>query len=118
MTMTQMAAAFCSLINGGYYYEPHVVKQIRDADGKVIETKDPVLLRKTVSKETSDQLKTYLKATMEYGTGMSAAVEGYDIRSKNRNSRKTAERKWKAFAFHIGYAPQEESGDTGVCCDR
>ena len=49
VTMTQMAAAFCSLINGGYYYEPHVVKQIQDENGNVIETKDPVLLRKTIS---------------------------------------------------------------------
>ena len=47
VTMTQMASAFASLINGGYYYEPHVVKQIQDENGNVIETKDPVLLRKT-----------------------------------------------------------------------
>lgn len=40
VTMTQMAAAFSSLINGGYYYEPHVVKQIQDESGNVVETKD------------------------------------------------------------------------------
>ena len=107
VTMTQMAAAFCSLINGGYYYEPHVVKQIRDADGKVIETKDPVLLRKTVSKETSDQLKTYLKATMEYGTGMSAAVEGYDIGAKTGTAEKLPRGNGKHLLSYIGYAPQE-----------
>ena len=48
VTMTQMASAFCSLINGGYYYEPHIVKQIQDEYGNVIETKDTVLLRKTI----------------------------------------------------------------------
>ena len=67
MTMTQLASAFCSLINGGYYYEPHVVKQIQDEEGNVIETKDPVLLRKTVSSETSQALRTYMKATLDYG---------------------------------------------------
>ena len=69
VTMTQMVSAFASLINGGYYYEPHVVKQIQDEDGNVIETKDPVLLRKTVSSETSAQIKEYLQAVMDYGTG-------------------------------------------------
>ena len=34
VTMTQMVAAFSSLVNGGYYYEPHVVKQIQDENGK------------------------------------------------------------------------------------
>ncbi len=33
VTMTQMVSAFSSLINGGYYYQPHVVKQIQDENG-------------------------------------------------------------------------------------
>ena len=37
VTMTQLAASFCSLINGGNYYEPHVVKQIQDENGNVID---------------------------------------------------------------------------------
>lgn len=37
VTMTQMAASFSSLINGGNYYEPHVVKQIQDDNGNVTE---------------------------------------------------------------------------------
>ena len=45
VTMTQLAASFCSLINGGNYYEPHVVKQIQDENGNVTENKDPVLAK-------------------------------------------------------------------------
>ncbi len=60
VTMTQLAAGFSSLINGGYYYEPHVVKQIQDENGNVIETKNPVLLRKTVSTETSELVKKHI----------------------------------------------------------
>lgn len=107
VTMTQMAAGFCSLINGGYYYEPHAVKQIKDEDGKVIETKDPVLLRKTISEETSKQLKTYLKATMEYGTGKPAAVEGYDIGAKTGTAEKLPRGNGNHVLSYIGYAPQE-----------
>jgi stage V sporulation protein D (sporulation-specific penicillin-binding protein) len=36
VTMTQMAASFSSLINGGNYYEPHVVKQIQDDNGNIV----------------------------------------------------------------------------------
>ena len=107
VTMTQMAAAFASLINGGYYYEPHVVKQIQMKNGNVIETKDPVLLRKTISADTSKMLKTYLKATMDYGTGQRAQVEGYDIGAKTGTAEKLPRGNGKYLLSYIGYAPQE-----------
>ena len=107
VTMTQLASGFCSLINGGYYYQPHVVKQIQDEDGNVIETKDPVLLRKTISVETSTQVKEYMKATMEYGTGKRAAVEGYDIGAKTGTAQKLPRKDGKYLLSFIGYAPQE-----------
>lgn len=107
VSMIQMAAGFSSLINGGNYYEPHIVKQIQDENGTIIETQDPVLLRKTVSKETSEMLKTYMKATMEYGTGKSAAVEGYDIGAKTGTAEKLPRNNGKHLLSYIGYAPQE-----------
>lgn len=107
VSMIQMAAGFSSLINGGNYYEPHIVKQIQDENGTIIETQDPVLLRKTISKETSEMLKTYMKATMEYGTGQSAAVEGYDIGAKTGTAEKLPRNNGKHLLSYIGYAPQE-----------
>lgn len=107
VSMIQLAAGFSSLINGGNYYEPHIVKQIQDENGTIIETQDPVLLRKTVSEETSELLKTYLKATMEYGTGQSAAVEGYDIGAKTGTAEKLPRNNGNHFLSYIGYAPQE-----------
>ena len=106
VTMTQMVSAFSSLINGGYYYEPHVVKQIQDENGNVIETKDPVLLRKTVSAETSAQLREYMGATMDYGTGKDAGVEGYDIGAKTGTAEKLPRGNGKYLLSYLGYAPQ------------
>lgn len=107
ISMIQMVAGFSSLINGGNYYEPHIVKQIQDESGTIIETQDPVLLRKTVSEETSELLKTYLKCTMEYGTGMSAAVEGYDIGAKTGTAEKLPRNNGNHLLSYIGYAPQK-----------
>ncbi len=33
--MIQMASAYCSVINGGSYYKPHVVKQVLAPDGTI-----------------------------------------------------------------------------------
>lgn len=107
VTMIQVAAAFSSLVNGGYYYEPHVVKQIQDGDGKVVETKDPVLLRKTISTETSEQLRPYLRAVMDYGTGKNAAVPGYDIGGKTGTAEKLPREAENYVLSFIGCAPLE-----------
>lgn len=107
VTMTQLVASFCSLVNGGNYYEPHVVKQIQDENGNVTETKDPVLVRKTISKETSDIIKDYMYGVVEEGTGKSAAVEGYAIGGKTGTAEKLPRRNGKYLVSFIGYAPQE-----------
>ena len=67
VTMTQLGASFCSLINGGDYYKPHVVRQIWDENGDLLENKNPVVLRRTVSKETSDILKDYMLYKLRNG---------------------------------------------------
>lgn len=105
VTMTQMAAAFCSLVNGGNYYEPHLVKQIQDADGNVIENKDPVLMKKTISQKTSDMVKEYLRAVVEYGTGTDYQIEGYDIGGKTGTAQKHPRSENKHLLSFAGAAP-------------
>ena len=107
VTMTQLAASFCSLINGGNYYEPHVVRQIQDENGNVTENKSPVLLKKTVSEETCEIIKDYMFGVVEEGTGASAAVEGYDIGGKTGTAEKLPRGNGKYLVSFIGYAPQE-----------
>lgn len=107
VTMTQMVAAFSSLINGRDYYKPHVVKQIQDDNGNVTENRDPVLMKKTVSKETSDILKDYMLGVVQEGTGSLAAVEGYDVGGKTGTAEKLPRGNGKYLVSFIGYAPQE-----------
>lgn len=107
VTMTQMVAATASLINGGNYYEPHVVKQIQDENGNVIESKDPVLLKKTVSEETSRMLRSYMKQTMTEGTGKNAQVEGYSIGAKTGTAEKLPREDKNYVLSYMGFAPAE-----------
>ena len=107
VSMTQLAAGFCSLINGGNYYEPYLVKEIRNAQGDVVETKTPVLARKTVSQETCEILKDYMLGVVEEGSGKSAQVEGYAIGGKTGTAEKLPRSQGKNLNSFIGYAPQE-----------
>lgn len=107
VSMTQLAAGFCSLINGGNYYEPYLVKEIRNAQGDVVETKTPVLARKTVSQETCEILRDYMLGVVEEGSGKSAQVEGYAIGGKTGTAEKLPRSQGKNLNSFIGYAPQE-----------
>ena len=77
-----------AIINGGNLYQPHVVTGIVDSAGNTVETIDPVVEKKTISKEVSDELKTFLRGVVVEGTGKSAAVEGYEIGGKTGTAEK------------------------------
>ena len=107
VTMIQMAAGFCSIINGGNYYTPHVAKQILDNDGSIIEAVEPELVRKTISKSTSDLLKSYLAGVVTDGTGKRAAVDGYTIGGKTGTAEKLPRGTGRYILSFIGFSPVE-----------
>ncbi len=107
VTMTQMVAAFASLINGGNYYEPHVVKQICDEKGNVIENIDKVLMKKTISEETCEMLKKAMVQTMTTGTGKNAQVEGYLIGAKTGTAEKHPRDQGNYLLSYMGFAPAD-----------
>lgn len=107
-TMVQMAAAFCSVLNGGSYYEPHVVKQILNEQGSVVEKKEPVLVRETVSQSTSDFLKEAMFQTVTAGTGKAAQVVGYDVGGKTGTAEKQPRAAKNYLVSFAGFAPIED----------
>ena len=107
-TMIQMASSFCSLINGGQLYQPRMVKAIADGNGNIIEEKTPILLRETVSKGTSDSIKSYLYATVSEGTGKTAKVDGYSLGGKTGTAEKKERDDENYVVSFIGFAPVED----------
>lgn len=106
-TMVQMAAAFASVINGGSYYEPHVVKQILNDQGSVVKKIEPVLVRETVSEGTAAFLKTALEKTVSEGTGKAAQVEGYAVGGKTGTAEKYPRSAENYLVSFIGFAPAD-----------
>ena len=106
-SMIQMASAFSSLINGGYYYKPHVVKQLRSSTGEVVSNVEPTMVKQTVSKETSDKLKKYMKETVESGTGTKAKMKDYTAGGKTGTAQKIPRSAGTYIVSFCGFAPAE-----------
>ncbi|MBR1629909.1 MAG: hypothetical protein IJ679_11705, partial [Lachnospiraceae bacterium] len=106
-TMVQLGSAFCSLINGGTLYQPHVVDRITDDAGNVIRKFGPVVVKKTVSPELSVEMRDYLYSVVSDGTADTADVNGYDIGGKTGTAQKLPRSAAKYLVSFIGYVPQE-----------
>ena len=109
-TMIQMITGFCSLINGGYYYEPHIVDKITTADGATIENIMPRVLKRTLSQSTSETIKDcwYTVVTGETGTGMTARPAGYMIGGKTGTAETLPRRNNEYVVSFMGYAPADD----------
>ena len=109
-TMIQMAAGFCSLINGGYYYQPHVVDKITSAGGSTVQTNSPRVLKKTISEETSALIRDYCILAVEgdHSTGKLARPAGYRIGGKTGTA-ETHPRKLNQWVVSfLGFAPADD----------
>lgn len=104
-SMMQVGTAFCSAINGGYYYEPSVVQRIEDENGNIVENREPVLVRRTISEDVSAQMRQFLKSVVTDGTGKKAAVEGYEVGGKTGTAEKLPRGNGKYILSFIGFAP-------------
>ncbi len=88
VTMLQMAAGYSSLVNGGYYYQPHIVKKIVNDAGATVTQMDKTLIKQTVSEETSEFIQKYMYQTVELGTAKPAQVPGYSVGGKTGTAQK------------------------------
>lgn len=116
-TAIQVAAAFCSVVNGGSYYQPHMVSQISTESGSIVETMESELMRTTVSQETSEFIKdALLKTVGEYqsdgsllqGSGSYAYIEGYTIAGKTGTAEKRPLTDGKCTVSFLSCAPAED----------
>ncbi|MCM1193195.1 MAG: penicillin-binding transpeptidase domain-containing protein [Butyrivibrio sp.] len=113
VTMIQTITAFSSLINGGYYYEPHMVSKITNAGGATVENIEPRVLKQTISESTSGYIRQYCRAVVESGTGKTARPAGYMIGGKtgtaetiDPNTHKRSET--DHVVSFMGYAPADD----------
>lgn len=108
VTMIQEIAAFCSLINGGNYYEPHMVERIIGSDGSTVQNIAPRVLKQTVSEETSKKLIQYCNSVVTEGTGKTARPAGYSIGGKTGTAQTLPRGNKEYVVSFMGYAPADD----------
>ncbi len=106
-TMVQEAAAISSIVNGGYYYQPHVVSRILDSSGATKKITDKTLLKQTVSTGIADEVKSFMKASVDAGTSQYAKVNGYSMGGKTGTAQKIPRADGKYLVSFIGFAPYD-----------
>ena len=108
-TMIQEISAMAAAINGGTYYQPHLVRSVTDQDGKVLENITPTVMKEPISEEVSAAVREYMGMSVESGTSQSAKVQGYSMGGKTGTAEKLADdTKDNYLVSFIGFAPLDD----------
>lgn len=84
-TPLQVGLAFSALANGGYLMKPILVEKVEKSDG-TIEEFSPERIRRVISEETSQTIRSILLSAVNVGTGRAARVYGYTTLGKTGTS--------------------------------
>ncbi len=87
VTILQMVRGYAAIANGGWLQQPHLIEEIRRADGTVehLRREPP---RRVFSDKTTASLRRMLQAVVVKGTGKRAAVPGYTVGGKTGTAQK------------------------------
>lgn len=88
ITPIQLLTAVSAVANDGYLMRPHLVKEVRDAEGNIVESFEQEPLRQVVSEKTSEKLMSVLQGVVANGTGKNAYVPGFRVGGKTGTSEK------------------------------
>ncbi len=107
VTPIQMITAASAVVNGGELLKPRIVKEYRDADGKVTKTTERTVVRRVISEHTSELMRTYLEGVVKNGTGGGARISGQRVGGKTGTSEKQP-RDGRKIASFCGFAPAND----------
>lgn len=114
ITPLQLVRAISSVVNGGNLLEPYIVSEIVDADGNTVMKAEPTVVRQTISKETSDTMRTLIESVVTEGTAKNAQVAGFSIGGKTGTSEKidvfdeNGQRVQDKIVSFVGIAPMND----------
>ncbi|MBQ3921259.1 MAG: stage V sporulation protein D, partial [Firmicutes bacterium] len=111
VTPVSLVTAIGSLANGGYLMQPRLVKALLDPDGNVVESYDPVIKSRSVSKQTAEDVLSIMEMVVSEGGGGNAKVPGYRIGGKTGTANKPEGGGYSdtdVYASFIGVAPIDD----------
>lgn len=108
VTPLQMLAAIGAIANDGKMLKPHLVKNISDSNGNIIESYGTEIVRQVVSEQTANILTGIMEEVVSEGTGGKAYLEGFRVGGKTGTSEKIPRGNGKYVASFAGIAPADD----------
>jgi len=111
VTLLQMTLSFAAVANGGVLVSPEICEKIVNVDNEVVKSFKYRPVRRVLSEDVAQRLRTMMKKVVENGTGKNAAIEGVSVAGKTGTSQKpdsgtySKTRSWSSF---IGFVPVEQ----------
>lgn len=115
ITPLQLMRAVSAIVNGGNLVTPHFGMRTIDSNGNISNVFQYNIEEGVISSETSETMKTILKAVIEEGGGKNAYIEGYSIGGKTATSQKLPRSEHKYISSFIGFAPVENPQVIAMC---
>jgi cell division protein FtsI (penicillin-binding protein 3) len=110
VTPLQMAMAYGALANGGKLYKPRIVKEVRDAQGKIEKVPSRVV-RRVVSPTVTKEISEVLVGVIEDGTGRRAGLSTFAVAGKSGTTRAWSNGSYEEgayFSSFVGFFPAED----------
>lgn len=112
VTPLQLISSFSAVVNGGFLYQPTLVKGLMDGDGNYIEKFEPKVVSQPISAETSATMRSILESVVAEGSGKNCYIPGYRIGGKTGTAQKYDENgqvmTGKHIASFIAFAPADD----------
>lgn len=107
VTPIELLTGVCALGNEGMLMQPHLIKEIKGADGKVIKSFEPVKIKQAVSQETAKEMCNIMEFVVTDGGAGNAKIKGYRVGGKTGTANIEADNN-KIIASFVGMAPMED----------
>jgi stage V sporulation protein D (sporulation-specific penicillin-binding protein) len=111
ITPIETITAVNSIVNGGEYIRPRIVKALADDDGNLVKEFEPTILRQVLSKQTSEEVKHMMEFVTNEGGGYALSIPGYRIGTKTGTAQKIVNGKYSSdhvVCSMVAAAPMED----------
>lgn len=109
VTPIQMVTAVAAIANGGKLVQPHLVREVRDPDGRVVRATPTGQRRQVLSEATAKEVQQLMVHVVQKGTGNLAQAPGYLVGGKTGTAQKPdlvkGGYKDRFIADFVGFAP-------------
>ncbi len=112
VTPIQLLTAVNAIGNDGVLLQPRYVKALTDSEGKIVESYEPVVVRKVISAATAKKMRSIMQYVVDEGGGGNARIAGYRIGGKTGTANKinagTGKYGKNYYSSFIGMAPMDD----------